>query len=95
VGGIGATARDELGYWKGTAGRLGRFSNRYAREGERTLQSVLREYILRHVRSRLATCGAGFYSARPPLEYFAATVPGISVASPFSVGLVNYCGEVH
>ena len=52
MGGIGATARDELGYWKGTAGRLGRFSNRYAREGERTLQSVLREYILRHVRSR-------------------------------------------
>jgi hypothetical protein len=95
VGGIGATARDELGYWKGTAGRLGRFSNRYSREGERILQSVLREYIMRHIRSRLAVCSAGVHSARPPLEYFAATVPGISVASHFSVGLVNYCGEVH
>jgi hypothetical protein len=95
VCGIGATARDELGCWKGTAGRLGRFSNRYSREGERILQSVLREYLMRHVRGRLAACSAGVYSAQPPLEYFAASVPGISVASHFSTGLVNYCGEIH
>ena len=52
VCGIDATARDELGYWKGTACRLDRFPNRHSSEGDRVLKSVLREYLMCHVHSR-------------------------------------------
>lgn len=72
VMGMPAEARDELGRWKGSGGRLQRHANRYSREGERLLQVLLRSRLVRRIRQVVETS----YNTSPfvsiPLSAFAA-----------------------
>lgn len=53
VMGLPVSARHELGHWAGSTSRLRTMPNRYSRDAERLLSSVLRGIILRHIRSRM------------------------------------------
>jgi len=55
VMGMSVPARNELGLWSDTKSRLQTMPNRYSRDAERLLSSVLRGMVLRHIRSRIRT----------------------------------------
>lgn len=83
VAGMAATAREEIGRWKSSRGRLNTLSNRYSRDGERILQCQLRAQLLRWIALR---AGRNLHA---PLEAFVATQAELDAATAASIQAVR------
>lgn len=83
VAGMAAAAREEIGRWRSSKGRLNTLSNRYSREGERILQCRLRSQLLRWI----ALKAGGDLSA--PLEAFVASQAEFDAATSSSLGAIQ------
>lgn len=78
VAGMAAAAREEIGRWKSSRGRLNTLSNRYSRDGERILQCQLRGQLLQWIALR---AGRDLHA---PLEAFVATQAELDAATAAS-----------
>lgn len=83
VAGMAAAAREEIGRWKSSKGRLNALSNRYSREGERVLQCQLRAQLLRWIAQR---AGSDLHAE---LEVFVATQAEFDAATSASLQAVR------
>lgn len=79
VSGMAAAAREEIGRWRSSRGRLNTLSNRYSRDSERVLQCRLRAQLL----SWIAQCAGADLHA--PLECFVASQSELDDATSSSL----------